>query len=291
MNLKQLEYVAAIAEEGNISHAAERLKVTQSTMSQGLLNLEQELGMPLFERSNRGMRLTKAGEACVQGAREILHICGRIQMEIESMNPKNKKSYTIGISSQRGFDLFSEGYHRFKEKHSDVEVRVVEENASELLEGLREDRYSMILTAADSFEKIEFPYQTLSKEEILLVAPADREKDILSKHGNLRMDLLKYEKFILANRGTTMRATTNHLFSALGYHPNIVCETGHTQALTKMVSKGIGFAVLPETLRMQTDNVAWLSFYPKFYRRQVAIYQEKYAEDGILMNLIKVMKM
>lgn len=290
MNLKQIEYITVIAEEKNISRAAKRLKVTQSTLSQGLSNEERSLGVSLFIRSQRGLELTAAGECYLRAARDILQIRDRMDYEIQSFKPCAQRHYVIGISSQTGFDLFSTRYHQFKELYSDISVKAVEGNASELFAGLNENQYAMILTAVDSFENIELPHQSLCKEELLLVAPADFKRKILSKHGNLNMELLKNENFILANPGTTMRMTTERLFSAIGYHPNVVCETGHTLALIKMVSKGIGFAILPETLRIEMENVKWISFYPKIHRSQMAIYQEKYSDDEALMDLIKLLQ-
>lgn len=290
MNLKQIEYMVVIAEEKNISRAARRLQVTQSTLSQGLSNEERTLGLSLFKRSRKGLELTQAGECYLRAAREILQIREKMYHEIQLFKPGAGRHYVIGISSQTGFDLFSSRYHQFKELYPDVSVKAIEGNAGELFAGLNENLYAMILTAVDSFERIELPHQSLCKEEILLAAPGDFQKKILSKHGNLNMELLRNENFILANPGTTMRMTTERLFSALGYHPSVVCETGHILALVKMVSKGIGFAILPETLKMEMENVKWISFYPKIYRSQMAVYKEKYMDDEVLMNLIKMLQ-
>lgn len=290
LNLKQIEYITVIAEAGTISQAAKRLNITQSTLSQSLSNEERVLGITLFKRSQKGLELTAAGECYLKAAREILRIRDKMHHEIQYFKPSARKHYAIGISSQTGFDLFSSRYHQFKELYPGVSVKATEGNADELFAGLNENQYAMILTAVDSFEKIELPYKALRKEEILLVAPANYEKKILSKHGNLNMELLKYENFILANPGTTMRMTTEHMFTAIGYHPAVVCETGHTLALLKMVSRGVGFAILPESLKIETENVKWISFYPKFYRTQMAIYQEQYSDDKSLMGLIKLLQ-
>ena len=290
MNLKQIEYITVIAEEKNISRAAKRLKVTQSTLSQGLSNEEHSLGVILFNRSQKGLELTEAGKCYLKAAKEILQIRDNLHHDIRLFSPCAGKHYIIGISTQTGFDHFSSRYHQFKEMYPEVSVKAIEGNAGELLGGLNMNQYAMILTAVDSFETVRLPHQSLCKEEILLAAPGDFKKKILSKHGNLNMEFIKNENFILANPGTTMRMTTERLFTSLGYHPTVVCETGHILALVKMVSKGIGFAILPETLKIEMENVRWISFYPKIYRSQMAVYQEKYAGDEVLMNLIKLLQ-
>ena len=74
MNTRQIEYILAIAEEKNMQRAAERLFVTQSTLSQTLIKLERELGCQLFVRNSREMTLTQAGQAYVNGGQKILGI-------------------------------------------------------------------------------------------------------------------------------------------------------------------------------------------------------------------------
>lgn len=106
MNLKQIEYITVIAEEKNISRAAKRLKVTQSTLSQGLSNEEHSLGVILFNRSQKGLELTEAGKCYLKAAKEILQIRDKLHHDIRLFSPCAGKHYIIGISSQTGFDLF-----------------------------------------------------------------------------------------------------------------------------------------------------------------------------------------
>ncbi len=74
MDLKQIEYILKIAEENNITHAAEKLFITQPALNQQLLKLEKELGTPLFHRSRSNWRLTEAGEIYVRNAKQIIQI-------------------------------------------------------------------------------------------------------------------------------------------------------------------------------------------------------------------------
>ena len=74
MDTKQIEYILKIAEENNITKAAEKLFLTQSALNQQLLKLEKELGTPLFHRSRTNWRPTKAGEVYLQNARQILRL-------------------------------------------------------------------------------------------------------------------------------------------------------------------------------------------------------------------------
>ena len=85
MDLKQLEYIVAIADYGNISRAAEALYISQSGLNQQLIKLEKQLGIQLFYRNKHYLRMTQAGEVYVKNAREILHIRKNTYAELDDL--------------------------------------------------------------------------------------------------------------------------------------------------------------------------------------------------------------
>lgn len=106
MNTRQLEYILAIAEEKNILRASEKLFISQSTLSQTLINLEKELGTPLFIRNQRELAITEAGQYYIEAARDIMHIKEQAYDRIRSISVTGKERYRVGISSQEGMERF-----------------------------------------------------------------------------------------------------------------------------------------------------------------------------------------
>ena len=96
MDLKQIEYILKIAEENNITHAAEKLFITQPALNQQLLKLEKELGTPLFHRSRSNWRLTEAGEIYVKNAKQILQIKKNTYEQIRDVANRQKGMLSIG---------------------------------------------------------------------------------------------------------------------------------------------------------------------------------------------------
>ena len=101
MDLKQVEYMIRIAEENNITRAAEKLFLTQSALNQQLLKLEKELGTPLFHRSRTNWRLTEAGEVYIRSAKELLRIKKDTYNQIRDIAETRKGTLSIGLTTGR----------------------------------------------------------------------------------------------------------------------------------------------------------------------------------------------
>ena len=107
MDTKQIEYILKIAEENNITKAAEKLFITQSALNQQLLKLEKELGTPLFHRSRTNWRLTEAGEIYVEGAKAALQIKNTTYNKIYDVVSARKGHLILGLTPGRGLRMFT----------------------------------------------------------------------------------------------------------------------------------------------------------------------------------------
>ena len=101
MNTRQLEYILAIAEEKNILRASEKLFISQSTLSQTLINLEKELGTPLFIRNQRELAITEAGQYYIEAARDIMHM---IEYAVSLLRVKNVTAW--GYLPRKEWNVF-----------------------------------------------------------------------------------------------------------------------------------------------------------------------------------------
>lgn len=283
MNTKQIEYVLAIAEEKNISRAAERLFVSQSALSQSLINLEKEIGAPLFVRDQREMKLTEAGRYYVDACREIMRIKEQTYQTIRELN---RISYKIGISSTEGMHRFLAAMSPFQEIHPGVEIFASDGESQSLLKDLQRGLYLAVIIAIDAEEKIDFPYEILSTEEVFLVVP---EKLAAGRSGGVECRDLGNEKFILSTPNTTMRRITDRIFLRSGFAPNVISETNNTTALLQMVSAGRGIGFLPGNLCREMPGVVFIPMRPEVFRHQAIVYRSDNINDYLLdfINLLK----
>ena len=180
MDLKQIEYILKIAEEKNITHAAEKLFITQSALNQQLLKLEKELGCPLFYRSRTDWRPTPAGEIYLDAARQILILKKNAYDQIHDLTEYQKNTIRIGFTPGRGIDMFSQVYPKFHEHFPQTRIEPnelsVRQQQDLLLSG---DLDLGFMTLLPKQERTGLSYQTITEEELLLAVPS-RLASILS---------------------------------------------------------------------------------------------------------------
>lgn len=172
MEMKEFVYLITLAEEGNISRAAERLYMAQSSLSQFLQQFEAELGVKLFVRTSKGIRPTHNGEAFIEHARSMLLEYQRAKNELWDNENLTAGKLFFGISTFRGLQMLPQILKRFNGKYPNVAVEVIEENSMRLEELLIEGKLDLAVVAMPTV-KLKNEVSILKRDEILLVANKD----------------------------------------------------------------------------------------------------------------------
>lgn len=167
--MKEFVYLITLAEEGNISRAAERLYMAQSSLSQFLQQFEAELGVKLFIRTSKGIRPTHNGEEFISHARSMLLEYQRAKNQLWDNENLTAGKIMFGISTFRGLRMLPKILKRFNEKYPKVSVEVIEENSMRLEELLLEGRLDLAVVAMPTV-KLNNEVSILKRDEILLVA-------------------------------------------------------------------------------------------------------------------------
>ena len=252
MDLKQIEYILKIAEEKNITHAAEKLFITQSALNQQLLKLEKELGCPLFYRSRTDWRPTPAGEIYLDTARQILMLKKEAYNQIHDLTEYQKNTIRIGFTPGRGIDMFSQVYPDFHEQFPQTRIEPnelsVRDQQDLLLSG---DLDLGFMTLLPRQERPGLSYQTIAKEELLLAVPS-RLAGILSLSDSSSdgfpvcdLSVLKEEPFVLIHKKSTARDLVDSLFQSARFTPQILFETASNQTILSMIRAEICCGILP----------------------------------------------
>ena len=172
MQLKELKYIVALADEGSISRAAERLYMAQSSLSQFLLQYETELGISLFVRTSKGIRPTAAGSMFIDNARIILGHYRLIQNKLDDMAQLKSGSIILGISSFRGKYMIPKILKRFYALYPNVNVEIIEANSKALEEKLIDGTIDLAIIALP-LSRLTHEVEIFKKDEILIVADSD----------------------------------------------------------------------------------------------------------------------
>ncbi|AAK81293.1 DNA-binding transcriptional LysR family regulator [Clostridium acetobutylicum] len=245
MDFRQFEYVKTIAEEKSISRAAERLYISQPSLSQYIIRLENSLGVKLFDRTSATITLTFAGEKYIETARNIINLNNQLTKELNDIANLSKGRVIIGVPSQAGRYILPLVIPKFYKEYPNIEIIVEENIVSELEKMLLEGKIDIaILTLPVQHEKI--TYESIMNERIFLIAP--KKHPICSVDGRISFNFIRNEKFILLKKGQRIRLIVDDIFSRIGAKPNIILEITNLDAAYRMASSGMGFTIVPENV-------------------------------------------
>ena len=292
MNLRQLQYVLTVAEERSFSKAAKKLFIAQPSLSQYIQNLEQQLGVELFDRSSSPIQITYAGELYVQTARKILDLNRQLNQKISDVANLKQGRLIIGLSPYRCAYMIPNVFPKFYKKFPGINIVLVEKTAKSVLEDLASKGEIDIALASLPVKESEFNYVPIISEDILLAVPpqhsfnkiyykeGDREKAHLAKtFPKVDLKHFKDSPFVLLQPDQDLHQIAVNLCRQAGFTPWSILENRSIEAAHAMVVAGIGLSFMPSTV-IRYGNYAEHPYYyalenmfPKretvvFYRRE-----------------------
>ena len=225
MNLKQAQYVKTIAECGSITAAAKKLFVSQPSLSQMLRQLEQETGLPIFDRSTSPMRLTYAGEKYLHAAERILAANAELESQLREIRQEHAGRLRLGISITRAMQVMPLVLPVFQQQYPNVTLDLTEKGSANLEELLRVGNIDLALAALESTSP-SLAYELIEKETIGILAGRDTAVVRQYAPGTpLPLEAVRNEDFVYLTKGHSARITQDKLFRRFGLTPNVVLET------------------------------------------------------------------
>jgi len=264
MDLKELNYIVTIANEGSISGAAEKLYMAQSSLSQALQLFEAELGTPIFMRTSRGVRPTASGEVFISHARQLLQHYHLAKSEVWDIEGMNGGRIEFGISTFRGTYLLPPVLKEFHKLYANVHVEIKEMDSIDLEDQILEGLLDIALIAAPPV-RLKQNVDFLMSDEILLVAnrkhPAMEFARLCeTPPGQLWIDLKDTAPFeyILGPPNTVLGRIARKELLACGVEP--LGRNTHISApfAAAMAREGIGLAVTYRSCMILQQEVCYL---------------------------------
>jgi len=242
MEFHQLRYVCAIADTGSFSRAAERCHVAQPSLSQQVLKLEEDLGIKLFDRLGRSVRLTEAGRAFLPHARSILSQMETARSSVADQCADIRGSIAVGVIPTIAPYLMPRYTTAFTKKYPEAKLRIVEETTPILLETLRDLSIDLAILALPLRHKnLElFPLRT---EPLFAVLPKSHP---LAAAPSLALKDLRGESFVMLRDGHCFRDLSIAACTHARVTPRIAFESGQFSSLFAMVAAGVGISLVPE---------------------------------------------
>jgi DNA-binding transcriptional LysR family regulator len=252
MELRQLRYLVALADEQSFTRAAEREHIAQPALSQQIQKLEQELGIPLVERTTRRVQITDAGGLLVARARRILTELESARQELNRVRGIQTGHVVVGAMNTMGPVDITLVLGRFHELHPDVELMVRESNSDELAEMLRVDAVDLaFLSVTERVESHGLALHQILMEELIVVLPTDHP---LAERDEIRMVDLSREDFISYREGARLRELLDGAAAEAGFEPRIILESNESRRIRRLVARGLGIAILPRSHAVGTAD-------------------------------------
>jgi len=269
MELRQLRYFAAVAEQRHFTRAAAQLHVAQPALSQQIRRLEHELGMTLLDRTSRSVRVTEAGEAVLRRARRALAEADAIGADLDALRGLRTGRVLVGAIQALGpFDLPGL-LAAFRTEHPGIDLILREETTQEMLALLAADELDLAIAAIEPPPPREFATQALYEEDLVLALPPSHP---LATRARLALSDLPDEPFILFREGSGLRATTERALAAAGLQPRARLESTELSRVRALVARGLGVAIMPRSeTALPGPRVAAVALGPPTLRRRVGL--------------------
>ena len=242
MNLQQLRYFVELAHTQHFTRAAERLCITQPSLSHAVTQLETELGVPLFERTGRATALTRYGEqflTCVQQALTTL------DEGVDALQrvARGEGLIRLGLLRTLGVEFVPKLAARFLAANPDRDIRFTFNTGvtQQLLEGVLANRFDLVFCSQPPAE-LRLTAVPVSRQDLVLIVP--RSHPLASLHTVDLADTLPYPQ-VYFSKGSGMRDVVDRLFAQIGGVPQIAYETEEDQVIAGLVSQGFGISVVP----------------------------------------------
>ncbi len=256
MDLQQLRYVEAVAATTSFTRAAEKCFVTQSALSHQIGALERELGQRLFIRNSRSVRLTEAGEAFLEHAREALAAADRAREAAAASDGRVTGTLRLGMIPTVTAVSVPAMLALYRGRHPDVRVELVVGNSDSLAASVRRGELDVALLGLHADVRPEgVDAVEIGRERLVAVLPAAHR---LADRARIRLADLSAEVFADFPAGTSGRAQTDVAFAAAGVPRDVAFEADSSDLILGLVGSGLAVTVLAPGVvsRSPVDGVA-----------------------------------
>ncbi|MFC9764017.1 LysR family transcriptional regulator [Rhodococcus jostii] len=241
MELRDLEAFSAAARFGHFGHAAENRFMSQSALSRAIGRLEDELGVPLFDRVGRTVRLNRYGEIFRARVEEAFKALDTGWSEITDAVDPNRGIVTMAFIPTIGPTLVPRLLREFRRTHANVRFQLSQGGAGSVVGMLQDGSVDLCLTAPDP-QVPGVEWVPLWREPMVLAVPEDHQ---LASSDAVQLADLAEVPVVTLKRGFGIRQITDELFGKVGVTPTIVFEAADVPTVRGLVAAGLGVAVLP----------------------------------------------
>lgn len=290
------KYVYEVYREKSFSKAAQNLYISQPSLSARIKKIEDQIGVPLFDRSTSPLKLTEIGEIYIEAAKEISHIEQRVEEQINNLTTLKTGQLSVGASNLFAAYAMPQLITRFKQRFPDINIRITEGNTTQLESMLSNNSLDLVIDNY-RYDSMLYNKELYCTEYILLAVP---------KHFSVHEQLIEYQlshddiknksylsetcpavplnafsslPFIMLAPGNDTRLRGDRLCREAKFHPNIILEFSQQSTAYMAASTQLGATFISDILVSQLPSFENLVYYKldgETARRKVFFYYKNH---------------
>lgn len=256
MELRQLEYFQMASRLRNITRAAERLQVSQPNITVAIKKLETELGLQLFDRSQKQLALTPEGRVFLERIEIALRNINDAVLEVNDYKQLQKGSIKIGIPPMIGAYLFPRIFSNFQQHYPHLNIYLYEEGSMAIREQLERDEldFGIVITSNASPMLEVLP---IAISQIVCCLPAGHP---LADSPSILLEDLQNDNIIMLKEGSYLRERVLHRFRDVHLNPNIVLESNQIETIKGLIASNVGLSFLLDFIVKDAPGIKAVPF-------------------------------
>lgn len=241
----KLEIFVTTAEQLSFTRAAELMHLTPSAVSLSIKALEKKLGAKLFDRTNKYVQLSDAGQLAYTHAKEILLKYDFMKHELSEIVPQADTSISIGAAYTFGEYFLPSILYAFNKRYPNITLNVTIQNSKAIAEGIHNQELDIGFIVEGEIGDLDVDIQLFSEDEMVIIAQPSHP---ILKNAQIDKDILEAETWIIRETGSGNREVTDKFFAQLGISPKRIMSFGSSQTIKESVALGLGISYLSESI-------------------------------------------
>ncbi|WP_409343554.1 LysR substrate-binding domain-containing protein [Paenibacillus sp. MBLB4367] len=244
MDIRHLQYFVEVARHRSFTKAAQSLYVTQPTISKMIRNLEEEMGIVLFERIGKQVALTDAGSMLLPEAQAMVASFGQMTSHMDDLTGFRKGRIRIGLPPMVGASFFPSVLGQFRSRYPGIALQLYEYGAKKVEADVESGELDIGVVLLPTHEDI-FDYYPIAKQKLMLVVHPSHP---LAERQQASLRELKDEPFLLFSEDFALHDRIIAECERSGYEPNVLYKSSQWDFIGEMAAVGLGIALLPELI-------------------------------------------
>jgi len=287
MELRHIRYFLAVAEERHFTRAAAKVGIGQPPLSQQIKDLEAEIGAPLFHRLAHGAELTAAGEAFLEGVKEMPALAEQATRAARRASRGETGSLRVGFTASSAFNaVVPAAIRAFRRAYADVDLTLEEANTTRLVAGLQDGSLDAVFLRPGAAGSEAFQLRLLSEEPMIVALPA---RHPVAAQREVDLATLKEDPFLLFPRqnGSMLYDTIIGACREAGFEPVIGQQAPQIASVVNLVAAELGVSVVPASMsQLRVTGVAYRRIAGQTPTARLALAHRRGETSAVVRNFV-----